>query len=98
MAAQSTLKNYANDFSIHYIQNQPKYQRLMMTAFSFYVLISTYKGLSPKKKLKKVVPVVSGGSSEKQNSTSPVVIEENSIGKGNRKRKRIPRVEVSILI
>lgn len=69
-----------------------------MTAFSFYVLISTYKGLSPKKKLKKVVPVVSGGSSEKQNSTSPVVIEENSIGKGNRKRKRIPRVEVSILI
>lgn len=103
MAINSTLKKHATTASAHYLRNQPKYQRALMTAFSFYVLISTYQGLSPRKKSKKVNIVnnnnsgVVGGVGE-SNKDSVIIDEKVTSGKGGKKRKRAPRVEVSLMI
>lgn len=93
MAAQSKLREHAAQFSAHYLRNQPRYQRLLMSSFSLYVILATYKGLTPKKKAKKA------GAKEGAAVTS-VVDEKASAGgmekgKGGRKKKRAPRVEVS---
>lgn len=93
MAAQSKLRENAAQFSAHYLRNQPRYQRLLMSSFSLYVILATYKGLTPKKKAKKA------GVKEGAAVTS-VVDEKGSNGmekgKGGRKKKRAPRVEVSL--
>lgn len=58
-----------------------------MASFTVYAILNTYRGLNPKRKPKKV-----GGEGKE------TVVEEqgpSAGGKGGRKRKRAPRVEVS---
>lgn len=81
-------------FTQHYIRHQPKYQRGMMISFTAYVFISTYHGLSGggKKKAKAGVPVPGQVAAPAPVDEKPDVAR----GKGGRRRKRAPRVEVSL--
>lgn len=90
--AKIAMKAKFAGVATHYMANQPRYQNLMMASFSFYVLAATYTSLNPKKKKKAATSTttVVGGVA----STSNAVAEETSTGKGSRKKKRGPRVEV----
>lgn len=97
MAAQSTLKGLTTDLTNNYLKHRPAYQRLLMTSFTLYVVGSTYRGLNPKRKPKKAA--AAGGAPAAGKEVAPVVDEKASSGmdkggKGGRKRKRAPRVEV----
>lgn len=89
MAAQSSLRSASSNFGQHYLRNQQNYRRLLLSGLASYVLGSTYLTLNPKKKSLKKSNNVPGVK-----ELSQPFQEEQSVGKGGRRKKKGPRVEV----
>ncbi|KAM0747920.1 hypothetical protein T439DRAFT_305088 [Meredithblackwellia eburnea MCA 4105] len=84
-----------SQFLTHYLRHQPKYQKAMMAGFTFYVFSNTYSGLTGGGKKK----VAAGAGAGKKGETTQVDVPEEraTSGKGGKRRKRGPRVEVDAL-
>ena len=92
MAAQSRLR----DFAAHYVRHQPAYRRLLLSSLAAYVIGSTYTSLNPKKKSKKAVGKETDAGKATTIAGGSAGVEETVVeGKGGRRKKKGPRVEVS---
>lgn len=90
MAAQSTLRTRvstnAAQVASHYMRNQPSYRRVMLSSLVAYVLGTAYQALNPK--ARKGV--------KKEEKKEVLQDEGESKGKGGRRKKKGPRVEVRL--
>ena len=93
MAAQSTLR----EFAAHYVRHQPAYRRLLLSSLAAYVIGSTYSSLNPREKPSKKATATESDATKAgaTASGSAVSAEEPAEGKGGRRKKKGPRVEVS---